>query len=842
MNELRAGTVTLVFTDIEQSTELLQRIGDEEGRQLWQTHMMLLRNAVASGSGKEVKNLGDGLMVVFPSAGDAVKCAVAMQQAVQRHNESLDPSRCLRVRVGMHAGEPILSDEDYFGLPVVLAKRLCDCARGGQIIISDLVRRLMGPTRKYEFRDLGQLALKGITELVPACEVLWETPVHEEGASLPLPPALSVIKHSPFVNRKQELHELQQHWSKARAGHCHVVMLSGEAGIGKTRLAAEFALHAYSEGATILYGGSAEEPLSPYQPLVEAFHHYVCTCPSSELREQVTPMGEELAAILPELRLRFPDLAALPSRGTEGDLYHLFSVFLQFLENVSRRRPLVLIVDDLQCVTREASLLLRHVARSAEEAPLLIIGTYRSTELERKHPLSEALTDFRRRRSTFGHIPLKGLDEHEVELLVRALSGQRLPAAIVHAIYSQTEGNPFFIEEVLQHLVESGALYKKEGLWTTDLSVQQLGIPDGVKELIEKRLSRLSSDCNSILTIAAVIGRDFDLETLERASSLSSDPLLDLLEEAAAARVVCEVPNIVGNYSFSHSLIHETLYEELTTTRRVRLHGQILQYADNKGVKLAYEILGVSGPWLIATGFSNCPTVRPHNLAIQRRWERLSRYCRVILYDRRGVGFSAAPEHGYDMAGSMDDLKAVIEALGVRRVIIWGATDGGPLAIRFAAENPDLVAGLILAGATPRLYSDEAFPFGINPSSMESFLQVAPADPGRAVEQLTQPRSGADYAATIGELMRRIPPHAWTEMLGAIGTGDALEYTDKIQVPTLIIHDPDNNYIPVGAAHFMHEHIKNSSLVITSEFGPHLFGESLNEKIEAFVSEVSGRT
>ncbi len=310
-----------------------------------------------------------------------------------------------------------------------------------------------------------------------------------------------------------------------------------------------------------------------------------------------------------------------------------------------------------------------------------------------------------------------------------------------------------------------------------------------------------------------------------------------------AARVIAEVPHVVGRYGFSHTLIHETLYEELTTTRRVRLHGQTLKYADSNGVKLAYEVLGSSGPFLIVVGLSNCPAVRSRIWTVARRWARVSRFCRVVRYDRRGVGFSAAPEQGYSIAACVEALRAVLAAVGVERAVLWGATDGGPLAIAFAAQYPERVSGLILAGTSPKLITFGDFAWGINPAVAESLMRLDAVDQGRAASQLSRIRHDRlEDADAIGEVMRRVPRAAWSQILAALATADARPLLAQIRAPTLIVHDPGNQYIPVEAAYYLHEHIPGSKLEVTEAYGAPLYGETLYQKIEAFIEEATARS
>lgn len=510
------------------------------------------------------------MMAVFPSAVDAVACAVRMQQTVDDHNQQHHELVPLRVRVGLHIGEPIRGDDDYFGTPVVVAQRLCDSASGGQILASELLRNLVGTRGGYSFRKTGLGELRGMGDPVTAYELAWEP---SQAKRLPLPPVLTAGERTAFVGREESLKLLGDHWRLALEGKRPLVFISGEPGVGKTRLAAEFAVSVHKEGATVLYGHSDEEPLVPYQPMVEALRHHVAVEPLDRLRAQVMPIPL-IRKVLPELAQRVPDLPELPSADLDTERYLLFEAVVSFLREISRVAPLLLVLEDLHWADKPTLLLLRHIARSGDQARIMVICTYRETEVFRADPLSETLADLRRDR-LFDRFQLQGLDEEEVGALVNAWAGHDGRPAFVRAVYSQTEGNPFFVEEVLQHLAESGAIYRKDGMWTSDLTIDEMAIPEGVRETIGRRIRRLSEPTYRMLLIASVIGRRFQLEVLERLTDLGGDTLLEALEEAVVAGIVSEASEGARRYYYFHALFREALHEELTPTRRARLHRDI---------------------------------------------------------------------------------------------------------------------------------------------------------------------------------------------------------------------------------------------------------------------------
>ena len=573
--------MTLLFTDLVDSTAMTAAMGREAADDLRQTHFEMLRAAVSSTGGAEVKNLGDGIMAAFTSPSRALVCAVSMQQALDRHNRRAG-SR-LAIRIGLSTGEVTQENGDFFGEPVVEAARLCGAAQGGQILAAEMVRLIVGRHATQEFISVGPMELKGLPEVVSVVEVRWE-PTAESGSAepaVPMPPQLLNETTSglfAFFGRAPELeHVAETHKLASAEGRLRAVLIAGEPGMGKTTLAAQAARHARAGGAVVLFGGCEEDLEVPYQPWLGLLGHLLGHAPDSLIAGLSTPHAAALARLLPTASPRLR-VEVVPSEDASAERYLLMEAVVSLLSLASVENDAVVVLDDLQWADVASLQLLRHVIGATSPMRVTLLATYRDSEIAHEAALGALLADLWREQRV-SRRQLAGLDDREVVDLVEAAAGYQLDdvgVTLAHMVRRETDGNPFFVGELLRHLSESGAIVQSgDGRWSRAEGSDPLTLPSSIRDVVARRVMRLGVDAMPLLSTAAVIGRDFDLDVLTAVSERSEDELLDLLEAAVGAALVLEVDT--GRYRFLHALIQRTLYEQLTATRRQRLHLRVAE-------------------------------------------------------------------------------------------------------------------------------------------------------------------------------------------------------------------------------------------------------------------------
>ena len=376
-----------------------------------------------------------------------------------------------------------------------------------------------------------------------------------------------------FVGRQREMDGLRAALEDSIAGHGRLAMMVGEPGIGKTRTAEELAAYAETRGAQILWGRCYEEDgAPPYWPWVQVIRSYVEPRNADQLQADLGSSAADIAEIVPEIRRKLTGLETPPDLPPEQARFRLFDSITSFLKTTARSQPLMLVLDDLHWADEPSLLLLQFLAQQLADSSILVVGCYRDVELSRQHPLSETLARISR-EAVYQRHALRRMDHDDTAHFIEVAAGTNVSRTVVEAIYARTEGNPFFTTEVVQLLSDRGELAQE-----SDGGPGEIRIPEGVREVIGQRFNRLSDDCNLVLSTAAVIGREFTLDLLGRLiEDLTGDRLLEVLEEALSAHLLEELPPSVGRYQFTHALIQETLTDELSLTRRVRLHARIAE-------------------------------------------------------------------------------------------------------------------------------------------------------------------------------------------------------------------------------------------------------------------------
>jgi DNA-binding SARP family transcriptional activator len=369
----------------------------------------------------------------------------------------------------------------------------------------------------------------------------------------------------PFVGRKPELSDLLAGLDDAFAGRGRLFLLVGEPGIGKSRLAEEVAANARVRGVRVLIGRCWEAGGAPaFWPWAQSLRGYVRVSARDELVADLGPAAAELAAILPELYELIPGLPQPSAPESEGARFRLFHATVEFFRRASEKRPLVLILDDLHAADTPSLLLLQFLARELGSMRLLLLAAMRDVDPTPGEPLTALLAEVAREPAT-RRVSLTGLTERDVCEYVELAASELASPELAAALCAGTEGNPLFVSETIRLLVVEGVVPHATG-------TARLAIPQTVRDVISRRLARLSSECSRLLVPASVLGREFELDTLAHMAEISEDQLLETLDEAVVARVVSEVPSTAGRLRFAHVLIRDTLYGGLTVTRRVRLH------------------------------------------------------------------------------------------------------------------------------------------------------------------------------------------------------------------------------------------------------------------------------
>jgi len=384
----------------------------------------------------------------------------------------------------------------------------------------------------------------------------------------------SLGDRTAFVGRQAERAVLRRLLERALAGQGGVAMIGGVLGVGKTRIAAEFAAEASQRGFTTLVGSCYDRENSlPFSPFVEILESAMAQTPSPEaFRVALGTDASEMARLMPQLRRLFPDIPPPLELSPEQSRRILFNSVVELLTRTAAGGPMLLLFEDLHWADEGTLSLLNHIARSISNMPVLIVGTFRDNEVDSAGALAQTLDELLRIHM-LERISLGGLPQDAVAEMIRALSNKEPPPGVVNLIYSGTEGNPFFVEELFRHLVERGRLINAKGDFRSDLNLTEIDVPQSLRLVISRRLARLSDNARTVLGPAAVIGRSFTFDLLEASTSMDADSLLDCVEEAEKSGLIFSTLGYPeASFQFSHELIRQTVLGDLSAPRQQRLH------------------------------------------------------------------------------------------------------------------------------------------------------------------------------------------------------------------------------------------------------------------------------
>ena len=442
-----------------------------------------------------------------------------------------------------------------------------------------------------------------------------------------------------FVGRSEELGILQNALERVIGDEGEIILVAGEAGIGKTRMSEEFLRYASAQGVRTLWGRCYEGDGAPaYWPWVQVVRSYMEGRSTAELRTVMGPGAADIARIAPELRERLPDLEEPPPLDPDGERFRLFDSMTTFLKNAAERAPLALIIDDLHSADRSSLLLLEFLAREVAETGLLIVGTYRHVEVDRGHPLTRTLGQLARHEAN-ERITLEGLSVADIDRYIELVTGRAAPEGLAAAIHEQTEGNPFFVREIVALLIEEERLNNPE-----DVRSWRLTIPHGIRETIALRTARLTDTAHRVLTTASVSGRDFELPIVAQVADLDELDTLDALEEALGTGLIVESPPTPGGFRFTHAITRQTLYDDLSQARRLRMHLRTGETLENStGGQLSKHLLEIAQHFYLAA------SVGGSDKAISYLTEGGRQLYRSTAYDEAADFFERALEISRDI-------------------------------------------------------------------------------------------------------------------------------------------------------------------------------------------------
>jgi pilus assembly protein CpaF len=583
------GTVTVMFTDMEGSTNLLSTRGFTESHEIMKAYESIIDEKVAEHAGRRIKGLGDGLMVSFGSSRHGVECALEIQKAIAEYSKQ-NPERKIRIRIGINTGEVVEEAGDIFGAAVNVAARVAGKAKGGEILVSDVVRSLVGPVAEINFEFKGAYKLKGFPDR-------WRIHKVTPGESTTMTTVLPT--GDGFVGREQERLDMRMVLDRAATGSGGMVFIAGAPGIGASRFAAEVAGDAVGKGWVVLSGRCADQATSPMSPFRDVLNAAVATAGAKTLQDAVGQNGQLLAQLVPALRQKVRGMASSPDVNPDKLREQLFHAIFDFLVVYQGAKPMLIVVDDLQWADDASILLLRDLAERLSASRIVLAATYWESELDSGRPFTPVVSRLLRRRRA-QRIGLGRLSDREVEKMVAAMAETPVTPIQLIGIQAATEGNPLFVEHSFLYMAASDTMLGGSSRVQASFTEEDLELAQSVRGLIGRRLERLSEPAQRMLVAAAVIGRDFDIALLEAFGELSGHELREALDEATRGHFLTSAAP--DRYRFGHDLVRQRVLAVLPLPRLQAYHLAVADTLERVYGKSANERAGEIGYHLYQAG------------------------------------------------------------------------------------------------------------------------------------------------------------------------------------------------------------------------------------------------